>query len=144
MGGVSTGEPLPHRHHDRDCLHLAGNVSTANNGGFVQMALDISMDQSGDMDRCAAVEITVAGNGESCNLHSGTAALWLPWQSCRAEFVAGAAWHTIRLPFADFEACRTSEPLRVERLRRIGLVVIGRDFQTDRCLADMRFYDNNE
>jgi hypothetical protein len=142
MGGVSTGELLPHRHHDRACLHLTRNVSTANNGGSVQMALDTSMDQFGDMDRCAAVEITIAGKGESHNVHSRTVDLWLPRQSYRAEF--GAEWHTIRLPFADLEAYRTSEPLRVERLRRIGLVAIGRDFQTDLRLADMRFYDNNE
>jgi hypothetical protein len=67
-----------------------------------------------------------------------------PRQSYRAEFGAGVERYKIRLPFADFEAYRTSEPLRVECLRGIGRVAIGRDIQTDLRLADMRFYDNNE
>jgi hypothetical protein len=48
----------------------------------------------------------------------------------------------VRIPFADFEAYKTSQDLRLDKLRRVGLLGIGRDFQADLCLASIRFYAN--
>ena len=46
----------------------------------------------------------------------------------------------MRLTFADLEPHRIERPLRPERLRRIGLVAIGRAFDVDIALANLRFY----
>ena len=41
MGGVSQGELKWSRHNEMPCLSLTGDVSTDNNGGFIQAAMDI-------------------------------------------------------------------------------------------------------
>jgi hypothetical protein len=66
--------------------------------------------------------------------------LWLPWQSYRYSFKATPDWRTIRIPFAEVIAYRTMQTFRPDKLERVGLVAIGRDFQADLCLASMRFY----
>ena len=140
MGGVSSGSMRTERKENRDLVCLQGEVSTANNGGFVQIALDI---EPGLARRAAAfdgVRLQVSGNGERYNLHLRTSDLWLPWQSYRAGFVAGADWSRVHLPFADFEPYKTGSALRPERLRRIGVVAIGRDFTADICVTGLAFY----
>jgi hypothetical protein len=136
MGGVSSGRLAQDIVAGRPCLHLTGRVSTANSGGFVQMALDLGRF---DASAYAGIVLHVAGNGESYNVHLRTSDLWLPWQSYRASFVAGPEWQEVRIPFEQFEPYRTSRDLRIDRLVRIGLVGIGRDFAADFCVGDIGF-----
>ena len=138
MGGVSAGRLTPTQHAGRDCLRLQGEVSTRNNGGFLQMALDLAHGDAMDASAYDAVEIEVAGNGERYNLHLRTTDLWLPWQSYRAEFTATPAWQRLHIPFAAIRPYRTGKPFRARHLKRIGVVAIGRDFQADVCVASVR------
>lgn len=139
MGGVSQGSLHQERYEGRNCLRLRGEVSTENNGGFIQMALDLNADKSFDASAFAGLELTVAGNGESYNIHLRTTKLWLPWQSYRSGFKTTATWQTLFIPFTAFEAYRTDRPLDLNRLKRIGLVAIGKEMTSDLCLADIRF-----
>lgn len=138
MGGVSAGRLEPHHHAGRDCLRLQGAVSTRNNGGFVQMALDVVNGEALDASGYDTVEIEVAGNDERYNLHLRTTDLWLPWQSYRSEFTATPEWQRLRIPFRSIHPYRTGKPFRAEHLKRIGVVAIGRDFQADVCVAAVR------
>lgn len=140
MGGVSRGELRPDRVGGRDCLRLTGAVRTANNGGFVQMALDLGGDEALDATGFDGIELEVAGNDEAYNVHLRTRGLWLPWQAYRAEFRAGPEWRRVRLPFAAFAAHGTGRAFRPEALVRIGIVAIGRDFEADLCVARVGFY----
>jgi hypothetical protein len=144
MGGVSQGDLQPERIRGRDCLRLQGVVSTANNGGFVQMALDIGASGPFDASLFQGLLLEVSGNGEEYNLHLRTADLWLPWQSYRYSFVAESDWRQIRVPFTDLDAYRTNIRFNPKNLSRIGLVAIGREFQADLCLGDIRFYSSVE
>ncbi len=121
---------------------MRGDVSTENNGGFVQMALSLSDQGIFDASGFDGLELEVSGNNEAYNIHLRTAGLWFPWQSYRATFNATPDWQTVRIPFAEFEAYKTSQDLPVDKLRRIGLLAIGRVFQADLCLASIRFYAN--
>ena len=121
---------------------MRGNVSTENNGGFVQMALSLSEQGNFDASEFDGLEFEVSGNNELYNIHLRTADLWFPWQSYRASFNATADWQMVRIPFAEFEAYKTSQDFRQDKLRRIGLLAIGRVFQADLCLASIRFYTN--
>jgi len=140
MGGRSSGQLAAEHIDGRDCLRLRGDVSLENNGGFVQMALDIDTDSARTLLDRNGIELDVYGNGETYNLHLRTTDLWLPWQSWRATFTAPAGWQTVRLPFADFSAYRTGKTLRLDRLERIGLVAIGRAFTADLCVARVALY----
>ena len=140
MGGVSNGELNLDDYKGRNCLCMRGNVSTDNNGGFVQIALNLTKDESFDASAYAGVELSVAGNNEPYNVHFRTTDLWLPWQSYRFTFKATTEWQTIRIPFADLETYRTTTKFRQDKLKRIGLVGIGRDFKAELCVASIKFY----
>ena len=140
MGGVSSGNVMIDSHNGKNCLCMRGNVSTENNGGFVQMALSLSERGTFDASDYDGVEIEIAGNNEVYNVHFRTADLWFPWQSYRASFTALPNWQTIRLPFAELEAYKTSQAFQRNELKRIGLLGIGRNFKADLCLASIRFY----
>ena len=64
----------------------------------------------------------------------------VPQQSYRQGFVTTPMWQTMRLPFGQFSPHRTEIPLNTTRLRRIGLVAIGREFAADLSVARLGFY----
>ena len=80
------------------------------------------------------------GNGESYSVHLRTSDAVRPWQSYRAHFVAQPEWGSIELPFAEFTPHRLDAPLDPRRLKRIGIVAIGRAFAADLNLAQLEFY----
>lgn len=143
MGGISQGRLLTDIQNGVPCLRLSGDVSTANNGGFIQMTLDIPRSVLAGIDRYEGVEVKVAGNEELYNLHLKTTDLRLPWQSFRSPLRAQSSWRTFRFPFSDFQPHRTDTKLETSRLNRIALVAIGRDFEADICLADLRLYPSD-
>jgi hypothetical protein len=140
MGGVSSGELTREHVGGRAALRMRGDVSLENNGGFVQIALDLAPG-GGVVDArgWTGIEIDVFGNDERYNLHLRTADVVRPWQSYRAEFIAGPEWRTIRLPFATFEPHRIDAPLDPARLRRLGIVAIGRAFTADVAIGRLQF-----
>lgn len=139
MGGVSNGSVTLERFQDRDCLCLRGDVSTENNGGFIQMALPVASAINNQSD-FTGIELDVAGNNQKYNVHLRTSNLSRPWQSWRASFMATPAWQTIRIAFADITAHQTDIPFQLDKLNRIGLLAIGREFHAELCLAGLRFY----
>ncbi|MCD2453761.1 CIA30 family protein [Methylicorpusculum oleiharenae] len=143
MGGMSSGKLTLDRYRGRDCLRMQGDVSTENNGGFVQIALSLSDQDHFDASAFAGIVMQVAGNNEDYNLHFRTSDLGFPWQSYRARFKATSDWQTLRIPFDDLEAYKTTQKFRPNKLKRIGLVGIGRDFKADLCLASIHFYSGN-
>lgn len=141
MGGVSDGTLVRETVSGRPALRMRGDVSLENNGGFVQMALDLAPD--GDLVDASAwtgIELDVIGNDEDYGVHLRTDAVERPWQSYRQSFRAGASWRTVQLAFADFVPHRVEVPLDVRRLRRIGLVAIGRAFAADLAVGGVRFF----
>jgi hypothetical protein len=104
------------------------------------MALDVGDAIQRALPDYAGIELDVLGNGERYNLHLRTEDMQYPWQSYRASFTAAADWTTVHLPFRDFEPHRLDSPLAPGRIRRIGLVAIGRAFQADLCLGRLAFY----
>ncbi|MQX35711.1 CIA30 family protein [Roseospira navarrensis] len=140
MGGVSDGRMTRETVAGRTALRMTGRVSLENNGGFLQLALDLG-DAGAPVDarRWTGIRLDVVGTGETYNLHLRTSDLQRPWQSYRQSFRAPSTWTTVRLPFEGFTPHRTDAPLDLSRLRRIGIVAIGQAFQADIALADIRF-----
>ncbi len=150
MGGLSTGELILDSYKDKNCLRMRGDVSTENNGGFVQIALPLlsgKSDKGSDVDdkpfdasNYAGVELEISGNNENYNIHLRTDGLWFPWQSYRFSFKATPDWQTHRIPFSKLESYKTTKKFAQDEIVRIGLVAIGREFQADLCLASIKFY----
>ncbi len=125
----------------RSCLHLTGDVRLENNGGFLQAALDLSP-SGGTFDGSAygGVRLVACGNDEQYSVHLRTADNVRPWQSYRAHFNAGPERKAVSLPFAAFAPYRLDLPLDITRLRRLGLVAIGRAFYADLAVFKLEFY----
>jgi hypothetical protein len=145
MGGVSRETVVLAEIHGQRCLRLTGDVCLDNDGGFVQMALDLA--QGGatlDASAYRGLSLEVCGNGEQYGLHLRTTDCVRSWQSYRAGFVAKPRWHEMRLPFDSFAPHRLTTPLDLRRLRRLGLVAIGRAFFADLAVARLRLYGEDE
>lgn len=141
MGGVSVGALTVETVAGRRALRMRGNVSLANDGGFVQLSLDL-VPGGGAFDArgWTGIELDVLGNDETYGVHLRTVDLRRPWQSYRHPFLAPPRWTTIRLPFTDFAPHRVTTPLATSRLRRVGLAAIGRPFTADLATAGLRLY----
>ena len=140
MGGVSRGNAEWSQHQGKSCLRLSGNVSTKNNGGFIQVRRGIDRVLAQTASEYVGIELLVAGNNEAYNLHLKQKGLFFPWQSFRATFTAKQEWQTIRLPFEEFAAYRTSSGLKPDKMTQLALVAIGRDFEADICIASISLY----
>lgn len=141
MGGISEASVIRDVIDGRPCLRLSGDVRLDNNGGFIQAALDLAPAGSTfDASAYSGVRLVVRGNGEPYAVHLRTAATLRPWQSYRAQFIAGPDWKTVDLDFQAFAPFRLAVPLDVAELRRIAVVAIGRAFHADVAVAELSFY----
>ncbi|MFC1681813.1 CIA30 family protein [Pseudomonadota bacterium] len=140
MGGISDGQLSADVAGSQGCLRLQGNVTLENNGGFVQAALDVNRDVLGAVHEYAGLVLVVQGNSEQYNVHLRTSDNSLPWQSYRAAFTATPEWKRVYLPFSAFEPYRTGKALDVRRLKRIGIVAIGREFRADLCIGEVGLF----
>jgi hypothetical protein len=140
MGGVSDGTMSRELVAGRQAIRMRGNVSLENNGGFVQVSLNLDPDgKAVDVSSWNGLELDVFGIGETYAMHLRTADLSRPWQSYRQSFSADPEWLTVELPFKDFVAHRTDVELDTRRLKRIGIVAIGRPFVADVSVGGVRF-----
>ena len=141
MGGISQETIALTKIDGRRCLKLTGDVRLENNGGFIQMALDLAPEgQTLNASAYTGVLLVARGNGESYGVHLRTPDCVRPWQSYRAGFIAAPEWREIALPFDRFEPHRLMEPLDVRHLRRLGLVAIGRAFHADLAVSVVGLY----
>ena len=141
MGGVSAGVSRQEMVGGRSATRLTGQVSLENNGGFVQIAFDLTGAAEGvKPEEWAGVEFCLFGNGETYDVRLRTMDLTRPWQSFRAEVTAPAIWKTIRILFTDFVPHRTEARFDPATLRRIGLLAVGREFEADLAVCRVGFY----
>ena len=141
MGGISEASVSQGVIDGRPSLHMTGDVRLENDGGFIQAALDLAPPgETLDASGFTGVRIVVRGNGEKYSVHLRTPDNVRPWQSYRAHFTAGPDWETIDLPFESFVPYRLEATLDRTRLRRIGLVAIGRAFYADLAVSKLAFY----
>ena len=100
MGGVSDGGAAFMQEGDTTFARLAGEVSTANNGGFIQFRTKL---ENHPADKSfSGVRIRVRGNDNQYSIHIRTKYLLLPWQYYESTFNATNQWTTIELPFSSF------------------------------------------
>jgi hypothetical protein len=139
MGGVSDGSMSREMIAGRLAIRMRGEVSLENNGGFVQISLDLDPDgKAVDASAWRGIELDVFGNNEDYSVHLRTENLTRPWQSYRQGFRAHPEWGTAQLLFEDFVPHRTESALDTHRLKRIGVVAIGRAFSADLSLGGLR------
>ena len=140
MGGVSRGRAERKTVAGRTAMHLTGMVSLENNGGFVQMAFDLAGGATFDASGFSGLSFDVLGNGARYDVRVRTDALTRPWQSFRAEFEAPTHWTTLNVAFGDLVPHRTKAIFDPARVRRIGILAVGREMQADIAVSSIRLY----
>jgi len=140
MGGISEGSIIKTSFNGVKCLHLNGQVKLENNGGFIQAGLDLAFFQKGfDVSEYKGLRLTVAGSLHRYSIHLRTTQIKRPWQSYRAHFFPELTWGTLELPFSVFVPHRIKAAMDTSKLRRIGIVAIGRVFQPNLFISEIKF-----
>jgi hypothetical protein len=139
MGGVSSGQVAFRTEGDLRYARMTGTVSTANNGGFIQMRTELA---SGAPDGANGVRLVVRGNDQRYFVHLRTGGTVLPWQYYQAGFDVTGDWAEVRLPFEAFE--RSGRFLRAvprpDDLTSVGVVAYGRDHVAQIDVREIGFY----
>lgn len=139
MGGVSSGAVSFPSEGGKTHARLSGAVSTANNGGFIQIrrALETSPPSG-----TTGIRLIVRGNGERYFIHLRTSGTLLPWQYYQGGFDTGADWREIRIPLSAFKA--SGSMLRATpkpgSLRSVAIVAFGKDYQAEVEVREIGFY----
>ena len=135
MGGVSRGGA----EFSAGALRLTGQVSTKNNGGFIQVRTRVDPIEPKNK---TGIKIKVKGNGDIYYLHIRNASARLPWHYYTASFQTSEKWKDITIPFDEFEKSATFMPrkLKADTIKTIGIVAYGRDHNADISIANLEFY----
>lgn len=142
MGGVSDITAGFVRTQEGSALQMTGSVSTANNGGFIQVRLPMSARGSYDASGYAGVYLTVRGEVDRAYLWLRTDRTNRPWLHYAAELPVGEEWRRIELPFADFEGERRLRGTDVDAdaLRSVAIVAANGDFEAAIQVLEIGFY----
>ena len=142
MGGVSVGKVTLEQDGEMYYARLTGNVSTRNNGGFIQLRSGISFANSEkDGKNLQGVRLNVRGNGETYEIHITTNDRTYRGDYYSATFKADFDWKMIDLPFNKFKRKRSNNTkLDAQNITRLGIVAYGREYVADISVSTIEFY----
>ena len=142
MGGVSDGKVILEQDGEMYYVRLTGNVSTRNNGGFIQLRSGISFANSEkDGKNLQGVRLNVRGNGETYDIHIITNDRAYYGDYYSATFQADSDWKMIDLPFNTFERKRyNASKLAAKNIRSLAIAAYGRNFTSDVSVSTVEFY----
>lgn len=128
MGGVSEGRAFVAQEDGISFAQLRGTVSTANNGGFIQIRRNLTSPLSADS---TGLQLSQRGNGEAYYLHLQTNQSRRPWQFYQARFDSSDDWQTVTLPWESFQpkGRGLDAQLSPQDITGIGIVAYGRDYE---------------
>jgi hypothetical protein len=139
MGGVSSGQVAFERDGEAAYARMTGRVSTANNGGFIQIRTELA---DAAPAGTVGVRLLVRGNEQRYFVHLRTSGTVLPWQYYQVGFDVTRTWTEVRLPFTAFEASGRMRRtvLRAQSLKSVGIVAYGRDHEAEIDIREVGFY----
>ena len=139
MGGVSTGEVSFRSENGTQHARMTGNVSTENNGGFIQIRTELS---SAPTEGITGVRLIVRGNNQQYFVHLRTRGTVLPWQYYQSGFLVTEDWSEVRLPLASFQASgrMLRNTPKAQGLKSVAVVAFGRDHEAEIDVREIGFY----
>ena len=142
MGGVSDGQAILDKDGDMIFARLTGNVSTANNGGFIQIRTNFSfVDLINTNKDLKGVLLNTKGNGETYHIFIRTSEDRSYRDFYSATFTANDNWEIVDLPFTKFKHRYSNRSLNGNDIRTFGIVAYGRDFFSDVSVSEISFYE---
>jgi hypothetical protein len=141
MGGVSDATYKFAKDDRFNHICLKGNVSLENNGGFIQVALDLNADSVWfDARGYRGIRLWVKGNGQRYYVHMRNRQTRLPWQYYSASFATSEKWSKVEIDFDNFTGQNIRTELDLSGLSRVAIVAAKKAFQADICVGYVEFY----
>ena len=140
MGGLSEGQINILIEDNIKCYKMIGNVTTKNNGGFIQIRTSLlPYIQAKDFK---GIYLKAKGNNKNYSLHIRTSLSLGYWQYYSYSFFLKNNFVEIKIPFSDFKKSNFDQPNRLfnQNIKSIGLVAGFEDFYADICLSEIGFY----
>ena len=140
MGGVSTGKFIVEKVDGEMCYRMTGDVSTKNNGGFIQIRAKLNPEiNSKDYE---GVYVKVYGNEKNYNLHLRTGLTLAPWQYYSYKFYSPKNWIEIRAPFTKFKKSNFYQPQKFtpSEIKSIAFVAFGKDFNAQLDIIEAELF----
>ena len=141
MGGISDGKAVLEKDRDLYFARLTGNVSTKNNGGFIQIRSTLSFANLNYLEKkLKGVRLKTRGNGETYHIFIRTSETRSYRDFYYATFIAQDNWEEVELPFSQFKHRFSNSSLNGNDIRTFGIVAYGRDFFSDVSVSEIIFY----
>jgi hypothetical protein len=149
MGGISRMQSGYETEGELHYLILKGDVSTANNGGFIQVRLRLNPDGTPfNAGSFQGIRLTTrlgpgheSEKGGGYYMHIRTPRTMFPWSYFVQEIPVSDSWREIDLPFTGF-ASENMLPAALNPRKLISLAIVGAkgDFQADIQVSRIEFY----
>ena len=140
MGGLSSGKVKIENIEGKKCYRMTGNVTTENNGGFIQMRVQIQPPIPSH--KYNGVYLNALGNNLKYSIHIRTPYTKLPWQYYSSKFLATNDWRKIDLPFINFRKSNFYQPKQFDyhNIKTLGIVAAFDNFKADLSISEIGFY----
>ena len=138
MGGISKGSVEFKTIEDSSVAILKGNVTTENNGGFIQIRRDLS---GVNLENAATIKVVAKGNDQKYYVFLRTTGTKLPWQYYESEFHVNDDFKEFILPIKNFKksGILMSAKINPKKITSIGLVAFGRDHSAELLIKKIEF-----
>ena len=139
MGGVSSGKASLKKSGQDSFVRIEGNVSTDNNGGFIQIRHNLKKPLE---DKAMGVRLKVRGNGENYYIFIRTKSTLLPWQFYNLEFPTSKKWSIVELQFRKFKRSSSfiRKTFKSSSIKSIGIVAYGRNHSAKVDISEIDFF----
>ena len=140
MGGVSSGKVIFKSKGNENYAYISGNVSTKNNGGFIQIRRKLN---NINLQKVKFIKIIVKGNNQKYFIHLRTFGTILPWQYYQLGFIAEEEFKEIKLPISEFKRSGSflAKIINPKNIRSLGLVAFGRDHTAELYIKSIEFIE---
>lgn len=143
MGGLSTGSISFEKDKIGNTVGcLKGLVSTANNGGFIQMRREIDKADRKKIKDASAIILEASGNNDEYFVHLRTKGMLMPWTYYYAPFVATKDSRELIFPLSKFKRSGRflgREFPRGAEIKSLGIVAYGKDYEAELCVNKVSF-----
>ena len=140
MGGISEGRVEFNLVDSNVYALLSGNVSTENNGGFIQIRREL---KNIDLSKAKSIRVYARGNNEKYYIFLRTTGTILPWQYYSHEFTVNEEYNEFIMPIKDFKKSGTllAKQVNPKKITSVAIVAYGRDHVAEIYVKELEFIE---
>ena len=140
MGGISDGGVEFNLVDSNVYALLSGNVSTENNGGFIQIRREL---KNIDLSKAKSIRVYARGNNEKYYIFLRTTGTILPWQYYSHEFTVNEEYNEFIIPIKDFNKSGTllAKQINPKKITSVAIVAYGRDHVAEIYVKELEFIE---